>query len=136
MLLDEILKIASDKNASDVLITIGISPKCRVNGELINIRDEKLSAEDTNICIPKAFNGCSRWSCIPLVKHTKSGRKDTIFSMLMALPSKPPAEGISATSGGQLQKSVRATKRFSASKAYIVSVMEGLKDTTLSIAFD
>ena len=75
MLLDEILKIASDKNASDVLITIGISPKCRVNGELINIRDEKLSAEDTKNLIEPLLNEENK------NKLEKKGEVDFSWSM-------------------------------------------------------
>ena len=75
MLLDEILKIASDKNALDVLITIGISPKCRVNGELINIRDEKLSAEDTKNLIEPLLNEENK------NKLEKKGEVDFSWSM-------------------------------------------------------
>lgn len=43
----EVLVMASEKNASDVHITVGVSPKCRVNGELVDIGFPTFSPEDT-----------------------------------------------------------------------------------------
>ena len=43
----ELLVMAKEKNASDVHITVGIPPKCRVNGELMNVGVPKFSPEDT-----------------------------------------------------------------------------------------
>lgn len=43
----ELLVMAKEKGASDVHITVGIPPKCRVNGELINIGTPVVSPEDT-----------------------------------------------------------------------------------------
>ena len=43
----EVLVMASEKNASDVHITVGVPPKCRVNGELVDIGFPTFSPEDT-----------------------------------------------------------------------------------------
>ena len=43
----ELLVLASEKGASDVHITVGVPPKCRVNGELINLGEETFSPDDT-----------------------------------------------------------------------------------------
>lgn len=42
-----LLSEAKKMGASDLHITVGITPKCRVNGMLINMNYEKLSPEDT-----------------------------------------------------------------------------------------
>lgn len=47
MEVDELLKVAKDLKASDLHISVGISPKCRVNGTLISIDEAKLTPEDT-----------------------------------------------------------------------------------------
>ncbi len=43
----ELLVMANEKGASDVHITVGIPPKCRVNGELVNIVNPVFSPADT-----------------------------------------------------------------------------------------
>ncbi|WP_455716713.1 type IV pilus twitching motility protein PilT [Anaerosporobacter sp.] len=50
-LISDMLKIAVDMNASDLHITAGIPPKCRVNGSLISITNGALSSESTEILI-------------------------------------------------------------------------------------
>lgn len=45
--MNELLVMAKEKNASDVHITVGIPPKCRVNGELMNIGVPKFAPDDT-----------------------------------------------------------------------------------------
>lgn len=47
--LNNILKIACEMNASDVHLTVGIPPKMRLNGHLVNVGDgmENLTAQDT-----------------------------------------------------------------------------------------
>lgn len=45
--IEELLMIAKEKGASDLHITVGIPPKCRVNGELIDIGVERLLPADT-----------------------------------------------------------------------------------------
>ena len=47
--LNNILKIACEMKASDVHLTIGIPPKMRLNGHLVNVSDtmENLTAQDT-----------------------------------------------------------------------------------------
>mgnify|MGYP000878047179 CR=1 FL=1 len=46
--IEELLQEAKRKGASDVHITVGIPPKLRINGELINIDHDKLLPADTN----------------------------------------------------------------------------------------
>ncbi len=45
--INELLEKARDMSASDLHVTVGIPPKCRVNGELINIFDQKMMPSDT-----------------------------------------------------------------------------------------
>ena len=43
----ELLVMAKEKGASDVHITVGVPPKCRVNGELVNVGAPVFSPDDT-----------------------------------------------------------------------------------------
>lgn len=43
----DVLVMAGEKNASDVHITVGVPPKCRVNGELVDVGFPIFSPEDT-----------------------------------------------------------------------------------------
>ncbi|MBN2898542.1 MAG: type IV pili twitching motility protein PilT, partial [Clostridia bacterium] len=46
--LDELLKFAVEKGASDVHITVGVPPIFRMNGQLVKINDiERLMPDDT-----------------------------------------------------------------------------------------
>lgn len=45
--IEELLKDAQERKASDLHITVGLSPKCRVNGELIDMGYNRLMPEDT-----------------------------------------------------------------------------------------
>lgn len=45
--IEEIMKVANDAKASDVHITVGISPKMRVNGKLIEMNFPKMMPADT-----------------------------------------------------------------------------------------
>ncbi|KGM96164.1 twitching motility protein PilT [Clostridium novyi A str. 4552] len=47
ILLNELLHKTVDEKASDLHLTVGISPILRVNGELVKIGEEKLTATDT-----------------------------------------------------------------------------------------
>ena len=47
ILLNELLKKTVDEKASDLHLTVGISPILRVNGELVRVGEEKLTASDT-----------------------------------------------------------------------------------------
>ena len=49
--IEELLKKAKDMGASDLHITVGIPPKCRVNGELRDLGDSKYLPDDTNALI-------------------------------------------------------------------------------------
>lgn len=46
--IEELLSVAKLKGASDLHITVGIPPKCRINGELKNLEYPKFSPSDTN----------------------------------------------------------------------------------------
>jgi twitching motility protein PilT len=46
--IEELLSVAKSKGASDLHITVGIPPKCRINGELRNLDYPKFSPSDTN----------------------------------------------------------------------------------------
>lgn len=45
--IDELLQDAGARKASDLHITVGISPKCRLNGELVDMGYEALTPDDT-----------------------------------------------------------------------------------------
>ena len=49
--IEEILRRAKDVNASDVHLTVGVPPKMRVNGKLIDMDFPKLGPRDTEIII-------------------------------------------------------------------------------------
>ena len=47
MNIEELLKNAKELKASDLHITVGVPPKCRVNGMLINMKYPKVLPPDT-----------------------------------------------------------------------------------------
>jgi twitching motility protein PilT len=49
--IDDLLRDAQQRKASDLHITVGVSPKCRVNGELLDMGYEILSPMDTESII-------------------------------------------------------------------------------------
>lgn len=49
--IDDLLRDAQKKRASDLHITVGISPKCRVNGELVDMGYHPLTPEETESLI-------------------------------------------------------------------------------------
>ena len=49
--MNDLLKISKENGASDLHITVGVPPKCRVNGELRNIDLPKLMPNDTEAII-------------------------------------------------------------------------------------
>lgn len=49
--INDLLTISKENNASDLHITVGIPPKCRVNGKLRNIDLPKLTPTDTEVII-------------------------------------------------------------------------------------
>lgn len=51
MTIEGLLIEAQERKASDLHITVGLSPKCRVNGELIDMGYNKLMPEDTEALI-------------------------------------------------------------------------------------
>lgn len=47
LLIEDLLQVAYDRKASDLHITVGIPPKCRVNGELVDLDVPKVIPADT-----------------------------------------------------------------------------------------
>ncbi len=45
MNLEQLLILAEEKRASDVHLTVGISPRCRINGKLVELWEERMNAE-------------------------------------------------------------------------------------------
>lgn len=53
--IETLLRLANEKGASDLHITVGASPKLRINGKLIDVDCEKLSPLDTERIISPMF---------------------------------------------------------------------------------
>ena len=53
----ELVNIGTEKNASDVHITVGVPPMLRVYGELIPVNDIKLTPKDTEALVLEAVKG-------------------------------------------------------------------------------
>lgn len=51
MTINDLLIDAGQRRASDLHITVGISPKCRINGELVDMGYSKLTPEDTQTLV-------------------------------------------------------------------------------------
>lgn len=49
--IEELLEIAKDREASDLHITVGVPPKCRIDGELEDMGEKNLLPEDTDFLI-------------------------------------------------------------------------------------
>ncbi len=56
MLIDELLLSVKELGASDLHITVGISPKCRVNGRMTDLELPKLLPSDTHILVKQMLN--------------------------------------------------------------------------------
>lgn len=51
--IDEMLKAANERGASDLHITVGVPPKIRIDGELTDIADERIMPADArNLIMP------------------------------------------------------------------------------------
>ncbi len=51
--IDEMLKVANQRGASDLHITVGVPPKLRIDGDLIDIADERIMPADAeNLIMP------------------------------------------------------------------------------------
>lgn len=51
--IDEMLKVANERGASDLHITVGVPPKIRIDGELTDIADERIMPSDAeNLIMP------------------------------------------------------------------------------------
>ncbi len=55
--IEELLQAAKEKGASDLHVTVGIPPKCRINGELVDMNYPKLLPADTNELIMPMLTG-------------------------------------------------------------------------------
>lgn len=54
--IEELMIIANNSNASDVHITVGVPPKMRINGELVNMNFPVLMPADTKSILSKIMN--------------------------------------------------------------------------------
>lgn len=73
--IEELLLLAKEKGASDLHITVGIPPKCRVHGTLINLGNEKLLPKDTDLIIQPMLSDYTKQ------KLEKSGEVDFSYSI-------------------------------------------------------
>ncbi|QEK12125.1 type IV pilus twitching motility protein PilT [Crassaminicella thermophila] len=71
-----LLKIATDKKASDIHITVGTPPTIRVNGNLIRCGDNPLSQDDTELLVKQVLNEEQ------IKKLDKKGELDLSFSIM------------------------------------------------------
>lgn len=72
--LNELLKRTIDEQASDLHLTVGISPVIRVNGELVRVGEEKLTASDTKKYAKEILENLFE-------KYEKRGEIDTSISI-------------------------------------------------------
>lgn len=73
--IEELLLLAKEKGASDLHITVGIPPKCRVHGTLINLGLEKLLPKDTDLIIQPMLSEYSKQ------RLEKNGEVDFSYSI-------------------------------------------------------
>ena len=73
--IDELLYKAKELGASDLHITVGISPKCRVNGRLVDLGQDKLLPSDTDAIVRPLLS--ERLSA----KLTENGEVDFSYSI-------------------------------------------------------
>ena len=57
MTINELLAKARKMGASDVHVTVGIPPKCRVNGELVNLMEDKILPADSKALVEQMVPG-------------------------------------------------------------------------------
>ena len=57
MTINDLLAKARQMGASDVHVTVGIPPKCRVNGELVNLMEEKILPADSKKLVEQMIPG-------------------------------------------------------------------------------
>lgn len=57
MTIDDLLTKARKAGASDVHVTVGIPPKCRINGELCNLMDGKILPADSKALVEQMIPG-------------------------------------------------------------------------------
>lgn len=73
--ISDVLRIAKDAGASDVHLTVGIPPKMRVNGELVNMEFERLLPPDTQAVADSIMNDAQKR------KLEEKGEVDMSFSI-------------------------------------------------------
>ena len=57
MKIDELLTRARQIGASDLHVSVGIPPKCRVNGELVNLTNERIMPPDSKALVEQMIPG-------------------------------------------------------------------------------
>ncbi|HUW63947.1 MAG TPA: type IV pilus twitching motility protein PilT [Spirochaetia bacterium] len=75
MTIEELLRIASERAASDLHLTVGVPPVLRVNGELISLGTEKLAPADTE-AMARALLDDRHWE-----KFVTAGEVDASYSL-------------------------------------------------------
>lgn len=73
--IEELLQLAKEKGASDLHITVGIPPKCRVHGTLVSLGEQKLLPNDTSLMIQPMLTDYMKQ------KLEKNGEVDFSFSI-------------------------------------------------------
>lgn len=71
----ELLKIANDRGASDLHITVGVPPKIRVNGQLTALDYPRMMPEDTQMLLEEVVTGPQYQS------YSEKGEVDMSFSI-------------------------------------------------------
>ena len=84
---EELIAMAAEKRASDVHLIAGLPPKCRIDGQIVNLADVPLSKEDCDTYglevavehIKKIDSTVSRnwmsWDCPRQYASSQSGTK-------------------------------------------------------------
>lgn len=57
MTIDDLLTRARKRGASDVHVTVGIPPKCRINGELVNLAEGRILPADSKALVEQMIPG-------------------------------------------------------------------------------
>jgi twitching motility protein PilT len=73
----EIMKKAIEIGASDIFITVGISPALKVNGEFIYVQEEKMKPMDTEELVKQLFVNNKHYE-----EYIENGEKDFSFSIM------------------------------------------------------
>lgn len=57
MTIDELLTVARQLGASDVHVSVGIPPRCRINGELVTLKGERIMPADSKSLVEQMIPG-------------------------------------------------------------------------------